>query len=108
MRNAIININSPKQDVWGVLTGVWNQYKAGANKEWTITKTPFFIHMEAVLDAGKNTLPIAPDTTKAIYWTSKENSGSVICKAGQTVFEIPENAFVELTIYGNTGGNDGH
>lgn len=108
MRNGVININSPKQDVLGVLTGIWSQYNAGPNKEWTVIKTPWFIHMEAVLTAGRHELPIKPDSTKALYWTSKDNSGSVICQIGKTGFEIPENAFVEATFYGSTGGNSGH
>lgn len=107
MRNAIINANSPMQDVLGVLTGIWNQYKAGANKEWTIVKCPLFIHMEGVVEAGRNELPFAPNSTKALYWTSKDGSGSVIIRAGEKGFTVPENAFCEITIYGN-GGNDGH
>ena len=108
MRSGIINAGSPKEDVWGVLTGIWNQYKTGPKQEWTIVKCPLFVHMEAVLEAGRNELPIAPNSTKAIYWTSKDNSGSVVCKAGETGFTIPENSFVEVTFYGSTGGNDGH
>lgn len=108
MRNGIINSNSPKEDVLGVLTGIWSQYKAGVNKEWTIVKCPLFVHMEAVLEAGRNELPIAPNSTKAIYWTAKDSSGCVVCKAGETGFDLPANAFVEATFYGSTGGNDGH
>lgn len=108
MRSGVINSNSPMQDVLGVLTGIWNQYRAGPRQEWTVVKTPFFVHMEAVLEAGRNELPIAPNSTKAVYWTSKDSSGSVVCRAGETGFDIPENAFVEATFYGSTGGNDGH
>lgn len=107
MRNAIINANSPMQDVLGILTGIWNHYKAGANKEWTIVKCPLYVHMEAVLNAGRHELPFAPNSTKALYWTSKDSSGSVIIRAGEKGFTVPENAFCEITIYGN-GGNDGH
>lgn len=108
MRSGVINSNSPMHDVLGILTGIWNQYKAGANKEWTIVKCPLFIHMEGVMAAGRNELPIAPNSTKALSWTSKDRSGSVIIKAGTTGFTIPENAFCEITIFGNYGGNDAH
>ena len=37
--------------------------------------------------------------TKALYWTSKDNSGSIVIKAGQQTFTLPENAFCEMTIY---------
>lgn len=108
MRNGIINAGSPHQDVLGVLTGVWNEYDDGPNKEWHIVKTPFFIHMSAVLKAGRNQLPIAPTRTCALYWTSKDNSASVVCRIGETGFDIPENAFCEITMYGTIGGNDAH
>lgn len=108
MRNAIINANSPKEDIWGALTGVWNDYKAGLGKKWHVTKTPFFIHMEGVMEAGRNELPMAPNSTQSLSWTSKESSGRVIIRAGETGFDIPANAFCEITIFGNYGGNDAH
>ena len=74
MRNAVINANSPKEDICGVLTGVWNDYRAGHEKKWHVTKTPFFIHIEGVMQAGRNELPIAPNDTKALSWTSKDKS----------------------------------
>ena len=108
MRSGVINANSPMQDVLGVLTGIWNQYKAGPNKEWTRVKCPLFVHMDAVLQKGRNELPIAPQKTCALYWTAKDSSGSVVCRVGQTGFELPENAYVEITMFGSTGGNDAH
>lgn len=108
MRNGIINAGSPKEDVWGMLTGIWNEYTAGLNHEWKVVKTPFFIHFEATLEAGRHELPLAPNSTKALYWTSKDRHGGVVIKAGETGFDLPENAFCEITIFGNGGGNDGH
>lgn len=108
MRNGIINAGSPKEDVWGMLTGVWNEYAAGLNGKWKVCKTPFFLHMEAVLEAGRNELPMAPNSTKALYWTAKDSSGSVVINAGETGFDLPENAYCEITIFGTGGGNDGH
>lgn len=108
MRSSIINAGSPREDVLGVLTGIWNEYDAGPNKEWHIVKTPFLIRMEAVLKAGRNELPIAPIRTTALHWTSKDSYGSVVCRIGETGFSIPENAFCEVTLFGNYGGNDGH
>lgn len=103
MRSGIINANSPKEDVWGALTGVWNHYRTGQDKQWLVTKTPFFVHMEATLQAGTHQLPIAPNATKALYWTSKSSHGALLIRAGQQSFELPEAAFVELTIFGETG-----
>lgn len=102
MRNGIINSNSPREDIWGTLTGIWNHYRTGQNKAWLVTKTPFFVHMEATLPAGQHLLPIVPNATKALYWTSKDSYGSLIIKAGQRSFNIPVDAYVELTIFGET------
>lgn len=102
MRSGIINSNSPKEDIWGTLTGVWNHYRTGQDKQWLVTKTPFFVHMEATLQAGQHILPIAPNSTKALYWTAKDTSGSILIRAGQKAFSLSAPAFVELTIYGET------
>lgn len=106
MRSGIINASSPKEDIWGTLTGVWNHYRTGLNKQWLVTKTPFFVHMEATLSEGTHQLPIAPNSTKALYWTSRDDSGSIVIKAGQTGFTIPVASFVEITIFGNTDTNE--
>ena len=102
MRSAVVNTSSPYSEVLGVLTGIWGTFKRGVNKEWLVTKTPFFVHMEATLQPGRHELPIAPNTTKALYWTSKNNSGSLIIKARETGFDLPEAAFVEATFYGES------
>lgn len=102
MRSGVINMASPKEDVWGILTGVWGTFRRGVNNEWLVTKCPFFVHMEATLQAGRQELPLAPNSTKALYWTSKDNSGSLIIRAGETGFDLPEPAFVEATFYGDS------
>jgi len=104
MRNGIINSSSPMSDVLGTLTGVWNHYRTGLNKQWLVTKTPFFVHMEATLQAGTHQLPIAPNATKALYWTSRDSYGSILIRAGQQQFQLPVAAFVELTIFGESEG----
>ena len=102
MRSAIVNTSSPYSEVLGVLTGIWGTFNRGVDKEWLVTKTPFFVHMEATLQPGRHELPIAPNSTKALYWTSKNNAGSLIIKAGETGFDLPEAAFVEATFYGES------
>lgn len=108
MRSAIINAGSPREDILGVLTGIWNEYSAGPNKEWHVVKTPFMVRIEGVMKEGRNELPLAPLRTTALHWTSKDNSGSVVCRIGETGFTLPENAYCEVTFYGDYGGNDAH
>lgn len=101
MRSGVINMASPKEDVWGILTGVWGTFRRGVNNEWLVTKCPFFVHMEATLQPGRHELPIAPNSTKALHWTSKDDSGSLIIRAGETGFDLPAPAFVQATFYGD-------
>lgn len=102
MRSGIITGTSTKEEIWGTLTGIWGTFRRGVNNEWLVTKCPFFIHMEAVLDAGRHELPIAPNNTKALYWTAKDGSGSLVIKAGTTGFTLEKPAFVEVTIFGES------
>lgn len=99
MRNATINMSSKIDEVLGVLTGVWNEYDADG---WHIVKTPFFVAMSATLKSGKNLLPIAPKKTASAVWTGLSNSGAVFVKAGQKVIELPEDAYVEINLFGAT------
>ena len=108
MRSGIITSNSPREDIWGTLTGIWNEYEYGPNREWHIVKTPFFVNMTAVLPAGRNELPIVPVRTTALAWTSKDDSGSVVCRVGESGFDLPSPAYVEITMFGNYGGYDAH
>ena len=106
MRNAIINGSSPREEVLGVLTGVWNEYNAGLNKAFHIVKTPFFVAITASLQAGNHILPVAPNNTAMLHWASKDNSGHIVIKARSTQFTLPEAAVIEVTYWGNTGGNE--
>lgn len=102
MRSAIINRNSSMNDVREQLTGVWNEYDTGESNKYHVVKTPFFTVISATLEKGSNMLPIAPKYTAMLHWVSKDNSGSLVIKAGETVFVLPENAVVEVTYWGRT------
>lgn len=108
MRNAVINKTSPREDIVGVLTGVWNEYDAGVNKEFHVVKTPFYIAITGTLSKGPHVLPVVPNNNSILRWVSKDSSGNILVKVGQKTVDIPENAFVELTYYGTMGGNDSH
>lgn len=100
MRSAVINGGSPKEDVWGVLTGVWNEYD---DREWHVVKTPFMVAMTATLDAGPHILPVAPPRTSLLSWANSEHSGSCIVRAKDRNFTLPERAVVEVTMLGTIG-----
>lgn len=100
MRNAVINGGSPKEDVWGVLTGVWNEYD---DREWHVVKTPFMVAMTATLDAGPQILPVTPPRTCMLHWSNANGSGCVVLKAKDRNFTLPEKAVVEVTMLGTIG-----
>ena len=108
MRNAVINKTSPREDIVGVLTGVWNEYDAGVNKEFHVVKTPFYIAITGTLSKGPHVLPVVPNNNSILRWVSKDSSGNILVKVGQKTVDIPADAFVELTYYGTMGGNDSH
>lgn len=104
MRNAVINFGSPKEDVLGVLTGVWNEYD---DREWHVVKTPFMVAMTATLNAGPQILPVAPPRTSLLSWANSEHSGSLVLKAKDKNFSLPENAVVQAIMFGTIGDRNG-
>lgn len=56
MRNSTINAGSPPSDIWGALTGVWDE-KEKTRSGWNYTKTPFFVSIYGTFPAGTYTLP---------------------------------------------------
>lgn len=56
MRNATINETSPKSDVLGALTGIFEEVRNTSGK-WNYTKTPFFLAVYGTIDAGESVLP---------------------------------------------------
>lgn len=103
MRSGIINGNSPMQDVLGVLTGIWDHYTAGPNKEWTVVKCPLFVAMSATLEAGTHILPVTPNGNALLRWASATQSGNIVIHAKDPTFTLPVNAFIEVTLYGTAG-----
>lgn len=103
MRSAVVNMSSPKEEVWGVLSGVWNEYDAGNNKEFRVVKTPFYVAMSATLEAGTHILPVTPNGNALLRWASATQSGNIVIHAKDPTFTLPVNAFIEVTLYGTAG-----
>ncbi len=104
MRSCIINGSSPMIDALGVLTGVWNEYD---DREWHVVKTPFMVAMTATLKAGPQILPVAPPRTSMLSWANAEHSGSLVLKAKDKNFSLPENAVVQAIMFGTIGDRNG-
>lgn len=104
MRNGIINEGSSKEDVLAVLTGTWNEYN---EREWHVVKTPFMVAMTATLDAGPNMLPVTPPRTSLLSWANSAHSGSLVLKAKDRNFTMPEKAVVQVLMFGTIGDKNG-
>ena len=78
MRSGIINAGSSKEDVLAVLTGTWNEYD---DRGWHIVKTK-------------------PKTACLLTWANANGDGHVVIPALATGFDLPENAIVNLTLFG--------
>lgn len=97
MRSAIINKTSNITDVLGVLTGSWYEYD---RMGWHVVKTPFVLSMSGSFAAGPVEFPTIPNRYGIACWANATASGSILVKPKQTNIVLPENAFVDITIYG--------
>ena len=104
MRNGVITANSTREDILCVLTGIWNEYD---EREWHVVKTPFMVAMTATLDAGPNMLPVTPPRTSLLSWANSAHSGSLVIKAKDRNFTMPEKAVVQVLMFGTIGDKNG-
>ena len=95
MRSGIINETSKITDVVGVLTGSWYEYDRNG---WHVVKTPFVLSMSGVM-RGPVEFPTIPNRYGIARWANNTASGNILV-AKQTNIVLPENAFVDITIYG--------
>lgn len=99
MFNGIINKGSPSVDLVEVLSGTWNEYTVG---EWSVTKCPFFLVIEANLDAGQHTLPFTFSVPVAgTLVTPSRNVQGVIVRPGETAIDLTEPGIVTFQVFGD-------
>lgn len=94
-----INKTSPEIDIWQVLSGTWDQYTQG---EWRICKTPFFLVITAVLDAGQHSLPFTFDVPVAGTLVTPDGEvKGVIVRPLETAIDIGEPGLVTFQVFGD-------
>ena len=99
MFSGIINKGSPQVDVVETVSGVWNEYDSAG---WHIVKTPFFLVMEKVCDAGQSAMPFTFDTpVPAVLHGSSGVARSILVKPGSTAIEVPEGGLVSIQVFGD-------
>ena len=97
MRSGIINETSKLTDIVGVLTGRWYEYD---RMGWHIVKTPFVLSMSGSFPAGTVEFPVVPNRYGNATWSNANGGGVLLVKPKQTNIVLPQNAFVDITIYG--------
>lgn len=99
MFNGIINKGSPGIDLVEVLSGTWNEYRSG---EWSVTKCPFFLVIEANLDAGQHTLPFTFSVPVAgTLVTPDGDVRGVIVRPGETAVDLEEPGILTFQVFGD-------
>lgn len=99
MRNGIINGNSPKEDIVGALTGVWNEYDSGS---WHVVVTPFFTVLSGTLQPGTHPLPFLFNGSTMLRLAYGDGSSeNRIVKARTSDVVITTACLAEMTVFGD-------
>ncbi len=99
MRSAVIDAGSKPSDVWGILTGLWNEYDQG---QWHILRTPFFLVLKATAEAGGLPLPFRfKEPVAGLMYFSDGNVESVVVRPGENSIDVPSTCIVKFQLFGN-------
>lgn len=105
MRSAVINAGSKQSDVWGVLTGLWNEYDQG---QWHILRTPFFLVLKATAEAGGLPLPFRfKEPVAGIMYFGDGTVGSVVVRPGENSIDVPGTCIVKFQLFGMEADTSG-
>ena len=100
MRNAIINGSSPQSDIWGALTGTWEEVVSDLGK-WSYTKTPFFVAVYGTFEDGDYALPFRfGDNVVATIAYADGTSESRIVDINQQAMTFSKNCSVQILACG--------
>lgn len=101
MRSTIIDAGSKQSDIWGLLTGTWNEYDSG---QWHIVKTPFFTVLSTVAEAGGVPLPFSFKVP--VVGTLTLGNGDVkgvIVRPGENSIKVDQTCVVKFQLFGSEG-----
>ena len=105
MRSTIIDSGSKQSDIWGVLTGVWNEYDKG---EWHIVRTPFYLTLSATLEEGGHPLPFRfKNPICGIVYGADGAIGSVVVRPGENSVNVQSTCIVKFSLFGTEADVEG-
>jgi hypothetical protein len=99
MRSTIIDAGSKQSDVWGLLTGTWNEYDQAG---WHIVKTPFFTVLSIVAEKGGIPLPFSfkvPVVGSKTYGNGDVKG--IIVRPGENSINIDDTCVVKFQLFGS-------
>lgn len=98
MNSAIINKGSQVNDILGLLTGEWSEFDRDI---WHIVKTPFFVDVTGVVDAGPQSLPFGVTSPTAGILYKQDNSvEAVMIKPGDTAVTFSSAGLFRMDLFG--------
>lgn len=99
MNSAIINKGSQVNDVLGLLTGEWSEFDRDG---WHIVKTPFFVTVNAVVDAGSKALPFGvKNPTAGILYKQDNTLEAIVVRPGDTAAYFSGPGLFKLEMFGS-------
>lgn len=100
MRSGNINATSPREDVWGTLTGAWDEYDHPSG--WHVVVTPFFTAISGTFSAGIHELPFRFSGNVQLSLSFGDGGGSVMTvKARQQAVSFDRACMAQAVVFGD-------
>lgn len=98
MKSGQINRNSPVVDLLEICSGTWNEYDSDG---WHVVKTPFFLSLSGVFDAGSHVVPFSFSVPVAGTLCCADGSvEAVIVRPGDSAVSIGKPGLVTMSLFG--------
>lgn len=99
MRSGNINATSTRDDVWGTLTGAWDEYDASG---WHVVVTPFFTAISGTFAAGSHALPFRFSGNVQMSLSYGDGGGSAMTvKARQQAVRFERACMAQAVVFGD-------
>ena len=95
----MINAGSPQSDIWGALTGTWDETVSRSG--WNYTKTPYFVAIYGPFEAGTYTLPFSfgDNVVLAIAYADGTSENRVL-KVTDVSVQVAKQCMMQAVAFG--------
>lgn len=99
MRSGNINATSTRDDVWGTLTGSWDEYDDESG--WHVVVTPFFTAISGTFSPGSHALPFRFSGNVQMSLSYGDGGGSAMTvKARQQAVLFERACMAQAVVFG--------